>query len=176
MLERIRTIRAVRRAKRRGRPLSWGEIALVASVFGDAIDVGRVRVHHRKWWFLQPSNIVMAPDGHIWFHPKSPSWRDDFTAASLDLRALFVHELCHVWQHQRGVNLILKRGPIARYDYLPLEPGKPFAAYGIEQQAEIVRDAYVLREGGEVAGAPPLTAYAALIPFGEWGRRAPLLV
>ncbi|MFQ3596535.1 MAG: hypothetical protein SNJ63_10535, partial [Sphingomonadaceae bacterium] len=49
--------------------------------------------------------------------------------------------------------------------YLPLAPGRPFRAYGIEQQAEIVRDAYLLAEGWKLPGRPPLAAYAALIPF-----------
>lgn len=155
-------------ADRTGRPLTSREIALVTSVFADSIDAGRVRLHRRRWWFLQPRRVVMAPDGDIWFHPQGPHWQSDFTQARLSARGLFIHEMTHVWQHQRGVNLILRRGPLARYDYLPLKPGKPFAAYGIEQQAEIVRDAYVLREGGSVTGAPPLAAYAALLPFGDW--------
>ena len=150
------------------RPLTAGETAIVRSVFGDSIDVARVTFRRAKWWFLQPARIVMAPDGHIWFHPDNPAWRDDFVDASLPLRGLIVHELTHVWQHQRGINLVLRRGPLARYDYLPLKDGRPFERYGLEQQAEIVRDAYVLREGGRVPGAPPLNAYAALLPFGDW--------
>ncbi len=147
------------------RGLTFGEIALVTSVFGGEIDVTRVRFHRRKWWWLQPRRVVMAPSGALWFHPESPDWREDFSRESLGLRAFIVHELTHVWQHQRGVNLTLKRPPLARYRYLPLTPGKPFAAYGIEQQAEIVRHAYVLREGGHVEGAPDASTYAALLPF-----------
>lgn len=107
----------------------------------------------------------MAPDGALWFHPDSPDWREDFSRESLGLKAFVIHELTHVWQHQRGVNLILKRLPLARYRYLPLKAGKRFRDYGIEQQAEIVRHAFMLREGGSVTGAPALNAYAALIPL-----------
>lgn len=64
--------------------------------------------------------------------------------------------MTHVWQHQRGMNVILRRPPWARYRYLPLTPGRTFYDYGIEQQAEIVRHAYVLREGGVIPGAPSL--------------------
>lgn len=156
----------------RSRPPTPGEIGLIASVFGDSLDPGSVTFRRAKWWIFQPRRVVMAPDGHVWFHPVNPAWRDDFSTAHLPLRAFVVHELVHVWQHQQGINLVLRRYPLARYRYLPLKPGKPFRAYGIEQQAEIVRHAYVLREGGHVPDAPPLEAYAEIIPFGRWERPA----
>lgn len=154
-------------ARSSGRPPTPGEGGLITDVFGDAIDAAHVRFHRAKWWLFQPRHIVMAPDGHIWFHPTNPSWRDDFSTAPLALRALIVHELTHVWQHQRGISLPLRRHPFCRYGYA-IKPGRRFTAYGLEQQAEIVRHAYVLREGGEVPGAPALDIYAALIPFGRW--------
>jgi len=152
------------------RPATPGELGIIDSVFGRALDPRPLTFRRAKFWFLQPAWIVMAPDGHVWFHPNNPAWRADFAAAPLSLRALVVHELVHVWQHQRGVNLVRERRPFAPYRYLPLVPGKPFAAYGIEQQAEIVRHAYVLREGGRVPDAPPLAAYAEIVPFGRWDR------
>lgn len=149
-----------------GRPLTHGEVAIARSVFGAALDVGPVTLRRAKWFALQPRATVMAPDGHLWFHPKGREWRDDFAAAGLAARTLFVHELVHVWQRQRGIDLVLRRPPMPRYRYLPLLPGKPFGRYGLEQQACIVADAYFIREGGRVAGAPDLAAYATLIPFG----------
>ena len=148
------------------RGLTEGERAIAASVFGAALALDAVTLRLRKWFPFQPRATVMAPDGHLWFHPRGHEWRDDFAAAGLASRALFVHELVHVWQRQRGINLVLRRPPLARYRYLPLKPGKAFTAYGFEQQACIVQDAYFIREGGRVAGAPGLATYAALIPFG----------
>ena len=133
--------------------------------FGDAIDLACVTIRRAKWWWLQPAWVVMAPDGHIWFHPNNTSWRDDFSRASLFLQGLIVHELTHVWQHQQGVSLIWQRPPFARYAYLPLTSGKPFSAYGLEQQAEIVKDAYLLGEGLRLKDRPPLEVYRALLPF-----------
>ena len=153
------------------RGLGFGEIALATSMFGSEIDVTRVRIHRRRWWRLQPRRVVMAPDGDIWFHPDSPDWSEDFAREDLATRAFFIHEMTHVWQHQQGVNLLLRRMPWARYRYLPLTPGKPFRSYGVEQQAEIVRHAYVLREGGRVIGAPGLEVYETLIvPLSLEGR------
>lgn len=148
------------------RPLTPGERALAAGVFGPALDPAGPTLRRGKWFPLQPRHTVMAPDGHVWFHPRGHEWRDDFAAAGLASRALLVHELVHVWQHQCGIDLVRRRPPFARYRYLPLVPGKAFAAYGIEQQACIVQDAYFIGEGAHVRGAPPLADYAALIPFG----------
>ncbi|MBV8972923.1 MAG: vgr related protein [Sphingomonadaceae bacterium] len=147
------------------RLLTTGERALAARVFGDALDPSRVTVRRGKWFPFQPRRTVMAPDGHIWFHPDGTEWRDDFSAAGIASQALFVHELTHVWQHQSGINLPLRRRPFARYAYLPLTPGKSFASHGIEQQAAIVADAFLIASGIAVRGAPALDAYAGLIPF-----------
>ena len=38
-------------------------------------------------------------------------------------------------------------------------------AYGIEQQAEIVRHAFLLKRGAPVKGAPDRGVYEALLPF-----------
>jgi len=150
------------------RPLTPGERALAASAFGPALDPDPVTLRLGKWFPFQPRRVVMAPDGHVWFHPDGPEWREDFAAASLASRALLIHELTHVWQHQCGIFLPLRRRPFARYAYLPVTPGKPFAAYGIEQQACIVADAFLLAHGALIKGAPPLTAYRTLLPFGPY--------
>lgn len=147
------------------RPLTDGERALAASVFHDTIDYDAVRLSRSKWAFFQPRDTVMAPRGCIHFHPKSHSYRDDFAAAALIDQGLFIHEMVHIWQHQRGLCLPLARHPFCRYTYA-LKPGQPLHRYGIEQQAEIVRHAFLLRRGGHVAGAPPLAQYETLLPFG----------
>ena len=146
------------------RPLTQGEVSLAASMFGDAIDYKPVRIRRRKWAFFQPRDTVMAPRGHIHFHPAGDQWRDDFAAASLTDQGLFIHEMTHVWQHQRGVVLPLARHPFCRYDYT-LKPGWTLARYGIEQQAEIVRHAFLLRQGAIISGAPPLAQYETILPF-----------
>ncbi|MBO9621362.1 MAG: vgr related protein [Sphingomonas sp.] len=146
------------------RPLTPGEVELSRAVFGDAIDYARARVANAKWIFFQPANTTMAPLGTIHFHPKSGIYHDDFSCAPLGVQGLFVHEMVHVWQHQKGIFLPVRRHPFCRYAYA-LQPGRPFEKYGLEQQAEIVRHAFLLRHGAEIAGAPPLAQYETLIPF-----------
>ena len=148
------------------RPLTPGERRLAASVFGDALDGGRCAVRRAKFFLAQPVWITMAPDGDLWFHPDGRGWSADFSAEPLAARAHFIHELTHVWQVQTGGSLVWRRWPWARYRYR-LTPGKPFADYGIEQQACIVEDAYRLRESGRPAGRT-LADYAAVVPFGDW--------
>jgi hypothetical protein len=146
------------------RPLTPGETDLARSMFGDAIDYERVSLSRTKWAFFQPRRVVMAPLGCIHFHPKGSLWRDDFAAAALTDQGLFIHEMTHIWQHQRGVYLPLARHPFCRYGY-SLKPGQPLLRYGIEQQAEIVRHAFLLRRGATVSAAPPLSQYETLLPF-----------
>ncbi len=146
------------------RSLTEGETRLCASVFGTAIDYSRARVANSKFIFFQPSNTTMAPLGTIHFHPKSGIYFDDFSMAPLGVQGLFVHEMVHIWQHQKGIFLPLKRHPFCRYDYA-LKPGQAFEKYGLEQQAEIVRHAFLLRHGAAISAAPPLAQYQSLLPF-----------
>jgi len=146
------------------RPLTDGERTLAARMFGSAIDLGPVRIRNQKWWLFQPRRTVMAPRGHIHFHPEGHSYCACFGDSTISGQGLFLHEMTHVWQHQSGINLLLRRHPFCRYDYA-FEPGKPFARYGIEQQAEIVRHVFLMRLGYPVSDKPPLRELEAILPF-----------
>ena len=149
-----------------GRPLTPGEVALARTMFGDAIDYNHVRLIRRKWWFLQPRGVVMAPTGNIHFHPDDPSWSEDFSVASLSLQGLFLHEMTHVWQSQKHGRfyLPLMRHPFCRYAYR-FDPARRFGDYGLEQQAELVRHAFLARSGRPAAAAPTLAALSDTLTF-----------
>jgi hypothetical protein len=146
------------------RPLTDAERALAEGMFGTAINLDPVRIRRRKWWPGQPRETVMAPRGHIYFHPESHSYCACFGAQGAGGQGLLLHELTHVWQHQSGINLLLRRHPFCRYDYM-FQPGRPFARYGIEQQAEIVRHVFLMRLGYQLPGKPPLPVLEAILPF-----------
>jgi hypothetical protein len=148
------------------RALTKGEIALARSVFGDAIDYTPVRIRRRKFFPFHPRKVTMAPRGHLYFHPAASHYCDDFAKAALAHQAHFIHEMTHVWQTQTLGEwyLITRRHPWCRYDYA-IKPGWHLAQYGIEQQAEIVRHAFMLRRGADVTGAPPLAVYETILPF-----------
>jgi hypothetical protein len=148
------------------RPLTAGETELARSVFGDAIEYSKVRMVRRKWWPFQPRNIVMTPSGNLHFHPHGSTWSDDFSKEPIALQGLFIHEMTHVWQaQQRGkFYLILMRHPFCRYDYA-IRAGWPLSRYGLEQQAEIVSHAFLMRHGRGVPGVPPRSQLETILPF-----------
>ena len=148
------------------RPLTDGERNLAASVFGGAIAYDAVTVKRQKWFPFQPVDTMMAPTGHVHIHPESEYWTEDFSKEHVSRQGWFLHELCHVWQSQQGGRfyLPLMRHPFCRYAYA-VQAGWPFDRYGLEQQAEIVRHAFLLRNGRVVPGAPPLPVLESILPF-----------
>lgn len=146
--------------------MTIGEIALARTVFGSAIDYAAVTIRRRKWFPFQPRKVTMAPRGHLHFHPLAENYSDDFSIAALHLQGHFIHEMVHVWQTQTLGRwwLILNRVPWERYDY-SLKPGWKLERYGIEQQAEIVRHAFLLRRGAQVPGVASKDAYDLLVRF-----------
>ncbi|MGH6787789.1 MAG: vgr related protein [Novosphingobium sp.] len=139
---------------------------MARSVFGNAIDLAKVTIRRRKWFPFQPRRITMAPQGHLHFHPLAEAYCEDFAGAPLHRQGLFIHEMTHVWQAQTKGRwyLPLHRHPWCRYDYA-LKPGWTLERYGIEQQAEIVRHAFLLEHGAVVPGAPLLASYRQILPF-----------
>lgn len=154
------------------RALTAGECALVAEVFGMAIDAAPVRIRRRRWFPFQPAGTVMAPMGHLHFAPTSPHYEHDFAQAPLPAQGLFIHEMVHVWQTQTRGRwwLPLMRHPFCRYSYT-YDPARPFHRYGIEQQAELVRHWFMAKRGAPSPVTPSLPALEALIPFAMPGQQ-----
>ena len=136
----------------------------MCSIFHKAIDTSRVWLIEGKWWPFQPRRSAMAPMGNVYFHPERGGWSEDFSREPLGRQAFFIHEMTHVWQSQKGGRfyLPLMRHPFCRYSYA-LEPGKPFERYGLEQQAEIVKDAFLASRGAAPTVCPPID----FLPFGK---------
>ncbi len=156
---------------RRGgsRPLTDGEVAMSEEIFFDDIDYSGVKVYRRTYFPGRPRGEAMAPNGNIYFHPDD--YLDDFSTASAGTRAWFMHEMTHVWQQQQGISVMLRGAFDRNYSYLPLvasPPGRSFHSFGIEQQGDIVRDYYLLRQGYQVQGAPPMSTYQSVLPFRKW--------
>ena len=137
---------------------------MARSIFHDAIDWDRVRLFRRKWWPLQSRKITMAPRGDIYFHPEGQLYCECFDQGSIGHQGHLIHELVHVWQHQQGINLFLRRHPFCRYRY-EFVPGRRFEDYGIEQQAEIARHVFLMRRGIAVKNEAPLAILEAILPF-----------
>lgn len=148
---------------RRGRlrRLTLDEAALGHEMFGDGLATEGVRLFASPTtWPDRP--FVAGPALIVW------PWRhalSDFAAPWAPLRATatFVHELTHIWQAQKGVNLLAAKlragdGPGAyAYEATGLQD---FPALNIEQQAMAVEHAFLASRGGPCPY--PATAYGAL--------------
>lgn len=143
-------------------------------MFGAVIDPQRVTIRRRKWFAFHPRRVTMAPTGHLHFHPDGTSYCDDFSQASPSLQGHFIHEMTHVWQSQtRGWWYVPLLGALQRKYGYTLKPGKQLASYGIEQQAEIVSHAFMLRRGWMVPGAADLAGLLAALPSNFGLKAAP---
>jgi hypothetical protein len=119
------------------RRLSPGEEALAASVFGQAIDLVRVRL--QPW----PGPFGMVLGSLVLLPPGMP---DDFAEAGRRMQSFLLHELTHVWQFQTRPWWTLKSwaGVFVSGGYgrgLPgyrLPPQWAWATLNLEQQARAV--------------------------------------
>lgn len=146
------------------RKLSPGERALAAEMFGETVRTERVRLFALPVWnraFVAGAGLIVWP---------ARTARQDFSTAPLDEQAVFVHEMTHVWQAQRGVNLLLAKlraGDGAQAYAYRISANRDFADYNIEQQAMIVQDAFVVSRGGPAPHESD--AYSAILA--TWRRR-----
>ncbi|MEN8992541.1 hypothetical protein ABD624_11325 [Avibacterium paragallinarum] len=135
------------------RSLTAGEISMCRSVFGDLIQYEQVKVMNHPFLPWQSAHVVMAPQGYI--HARNLLFKADYAKASLGYRALFIHEMAHVYQYQQQIN-VLGRGAVLQMAYFfsfkkynpyryTLKPHKAFFDYNIEQQGDIARDIYLKR-------------------------------
>ena len=144
------------------RRLTGGEKDIGRIVFGREIDLDAVRIQQ----------IPPAPFAAMVPHRRTilfSMWRAarDFADAPVLERGWFIHELAHVWQARRGVVLAAaKLRALGREAYAyRWEPGRLFASYNIEQQAEIARHLYLARIGEPDTRAPTLERLEALWPI-----------
>jgi hypothetical protein len=174
------------------RPLTPGEIELARSLFGDRIDYSKVRIHHNKIAdnvpFIGPiiglgqsDNQTVTPGNDIYFPKESPAYHDDFSASdtSVEHQAHLLHELTHVLQNQEGIkpSSVAGVGALGTYEYDLRDANgdpKPFNTFALEQQAEIVQDYFLMKNGRPPAKANqeifPLSTYEKVLEIGTDGR------
>lgn len=130
------------------RPLFNTEIEEAKKVFGNAIDYSKVTVITGKYAKIQGSHDIYTPNGNIYW----PSLKASKSMIDNPKMAHnFIHEMAHVLQHQSGTNVLLK-GFLAQLVFVVTgyrhgnpylyEKGQKWKNYSIEQQAEMIADAY----------------------------------
>jgi hypothetical protein len=150
------------------RGLTANEIELARTIFGSAVRYTEPRVIRRRAYFFQPRNRLMAPDGNIYVPPDGNGYSPDYAVVPVvglslrGTRVLFIHEMTHVWQSQR--RMPVRMAAVDRrygYDYATLGT-RAFTTYGIEQQATIVEDYFLVKNGhGKVCDGQPVSLPSA---------------
>jgi RHS repeat-associated protein len=133
-----------------GRPLTEGEVSLSTSIFGTTINYPQVTIRRRGYFLgFQFRGYLVTPNGHIYAPVNGGAYSPDYSKEAVAFRAVFLHEMTHVWQHQVGMHVGMRRlfGE-GNYDYNKNNFGsRNFTSYSIEQQAHIVEDFYLLLFG-----------------------------
>lgn len=127
------------------RQLTIGEIALARTLFGGSLIYSRIWVHRESYlpFNLQPVDVAMTPDGELWF--REGTYSPDFSLErDLQKKHRFMHEMVHAWQAQKGM-FVRTRGLFSRFaDYSYSLDKADFLHYGLEQQASIASDYWLL--------------------------------
>lgn len=135
----------------KARSLTLGEIILCRSIFGDLIDYKQVKIMNQPYLPWQHTYVFMAPKGNI--HSKDSIYRDDYSKENINFQAVFIHEMTHVLQYQRKINVLLQGAILQSAYYLSFKNYNPykyqlikdksFWSYNIEQQGDIARDIFL---------------------------------
>jgi len=108
-----------------------------------------VWVHRESYlpFNLQPVDIAMSPNGEMWF--REETYSPDFSLEDdLVKKHRFMHEMMHVWQTQKGM-FVRTRGLFSGIaDYTYSLDKVDLLHYGLEQQASIVSDYWLLKYFG----------------------------
>ena len=133
------------------RHLTTGEIKLARQVFGNSVDYAVVKIHDKPHSFLQSKNSAMAPNGEIYTRG---CFSADYSKEDVFARSFFIHEMAHVWQYQNKIlhpiasalalQLKHKFNYTASYNF-NLDKSKDLIDYGMEQQASIIQEYFLLK-------------------------------
>jgi len=88
----------------------------------------------------------MSPNGELYFR----DWYcNDFSKNSFQYQHIFIHEMAHVWQYQRGIWVRMRglASGFISYEYT-FEENKKLLDYRLEQQAQIIADYFLLSKFG----------------------------
>lgn len=143
--------------------LTKGEIDKLKPIFGNSLDYTKVRIHKGQFIRGQRDNVAMTPVGAAYYPARI--YRSDFSDTLLKDTDwhLFVHEMVHVWQHQRKQGYVLaaavKIAVQGGYEWDPAFPNhriaynyrhlvekrKYLSEFNIEQQADIIADYFIYK-------------------------------
>lgn len=137
------------------RALTDGEIKLCRTLFGDALDYSAVKISDGRFTPFQPEGCGMAPGGRLFMYG---CYFADYSREDPWTRALFIHEMTHVWQFQNKIlnTLVATAELLLKYKFnqaayfaeaypYHLDEKKDLLDYNMEQQASIVQGYFMLK-------------------------------
>lgn len=140
------------------RYLTAGEkdAAIEAGLFIKNVDLVKVyNITKPTWAEYNRLGTASSSDGDIrWLNISGNyPWSEDFSRGDLRTLGILVHELMHVYQYRSwgwSTTKMLREGGRANGDYFycPLVPGWTIIRYNMEEQAEMVRDLFVIGRNG----------------------------
>ncbi len=146
------------------RPLAPGERLLAKTYFGSHINPTNVKIFNRPFMglFGHSSNAI-STNGNIYIGNENLRANDLANTRYIDPKEMFVHEMTHVAQHQRGVNIPFTAAKewirhLFNYDavYLYDASAAPrFKTLNIEQQARMMEHYFRLRSNPEPSAEAP---------------------
>lgn len=127
------------------RPLTADEITMAQIIFGDSIDYSQVKIHNEDYlWFGLQGRANMTPNGEMYLTKES--FREDFSKEDIVSKWVFMHEMTHIWQYQRGYPVKLRGAIRAGLSYkYTLDPTKTFSDFNMEAQGNIIADYFAIR-------------------------------
>jgi hypothetical protein len=145
--------------KRKTRPLTIQEKALAKSIFGDSIQYDLVKVDTGARFGTKKIALAYVSFNTINY------------LRNID-KAIFIHELMHIWQFQQFGSIYIARAIKAQrskegYDYggvanlyQVMLKGGSLLDFNFEQQADIIEDYYRIKENPTASGPMNLSVYA----------------
>lgn len=130
------------------RRIRLSEINLATTLYGYSVRYNEVWIHRGSYlpFNLQDNYTAMTPEGEMWF--QEGVYQEDFASPYINGQHLFLHEMMHVWQYQRGM-WVRTRGAFSwAADYTYSLDKNHLLEYGLEQQASLVSDYWLLKNYG----------------------------
>ncbi|HEY3982876.1 type IV secretion protein Rhs [Cedecea sp.] len=132
------------------RRLTLGEVNLARTLYAFTLRYNEVWIHRSSYlpFNLQNNNYAMSPNGEFYF--QEGTYEPYFSHPYLNNdrvggQHLFLHEMMHVWQHQKGM-MVRMRGLFSwAVDYNYTLDKASLLDYGLEQQAAMVTDYWLLK-------------------------------
>lgn len=139
------------------RYLNANEIALARTIYGDSINYSVIQISDFKAAAQPDDRAMTLPNNNIHFDDNTSfleaTYSSDFSSASWEQKATFIHEMFHIYQFQNSPGTVIQVG-IERitnysdnYNYNGIFNGTSFEDLTIEQQAEFMQDLYLLANG-----------------------------